>query len=381
MALDYEGLKQIGLSYIRNASKKTWTDLGAHDPGVTMLEQLCFALVDLGYRTSFDLKDIMADMPQGESLVSPESVLACSPVTIDDYRKLILEHFRGKVRNVHLSRKDTVLPFDKTLIRKTGAESVEVAGRYRVQLELQDAYYPKKEEVLQEIKSFLNDGYRNLCESFDFSDSRPKDAVLQKLSVGFHAKITIDREVRYDKLTRDLEKALREYVTPSIPYHSFEELVEKGMTLAEIFQGANPPDMDSFVTYEDLARLGRKKQLFLSDIKNIILSQKGVRSISHLCFVLPDGEKRAEIRNESLMLTDETSVFCLEPFTFDHQSLTGIVYVINGIPFQVGKNIGYSVKDDDSVAAPLPEGRPLAVVPVEGEAVEDVLLHFYSSGS
>lgn len=375
MALDYEGLKKIGLSYIQNASKKTWTDLGAHDPGVTMLEQLCFALVDLGYRTSFDLKDIMADMPQGESLVSPESVLSCSPVTIDDYRKLILEHFRGKVRNVHLSRKDTALAFDKTLARKTGVESVEVAGQYRVQFELQDAYYPKKEEVLREIYAFLNNGYRNLCESFEFSDSCRKDAVLQKLSVGIHAKITIDREVRYDKLTRDIETALREYVTPSIPYHTFEELVEKGMTLEEIFQGANPPDMDSFVTYEDLARLGRKKQLFLSDIKNIILSQKGVRSIGHLCFVLPDGEQRAEIRNESLMLTDETSVFCLEPFTFDKQSLTGIVYVINGIPFQVGKNIGYSSKDDDFVAAPLPEGRPLAVVPVEGKYREsDVYL-------
>ena len=130
MASDYEGLKKIGLSYIRNASRNTWTDFGEHDPGVTMLEQLCFALVDLGYRTSFDLKDIMADMPRGESLVSPESVLSCSPVTIDDYRKLILEHFRGKVRNVHLSRKDTSLSFDKSLARTTGVESVDVAGEY-----------------------------------------------------------------------------------------------------------------------------------------------------------------------------------------------------------------------------------------------------------
>ena len=363
-ATDYEGLKQIGLSYIQSASRRTWTDLGEHDPGVTMLEQLCFALVDLGYRTSFDLKDIMADMPKGESLVSPESILSCSPVTIEDYRKLILEHFRGKVRNVHLSRMDTQLRFDEALARKTGVESVDVAGRYRVQFELQDAFYSRKEEVLDEIRSFLYDGYRNLCESFDFSGP---SSVLQKLSVGIHAKITIDREVRYDRLTRDIESALREYVTPSIPYHSFEELVEKGMAMEDIFQGANPPDMDSFVTYEDLARLGRKNRLFLSDIKNIILSQKGVRSISHLGFVLPEGERRAEVRNESLMLTDDTSVFCLEPFVFDGKSLTRIAYVINGIPFEVGKNINYACEDAASGPSSIPEGRPLAIVPEQGK--------------
>lgn len=375
MATDFEGLKQIGLSYIRNASRKTWTDLGVHDPGVTMLEQLCFALVDLGYRTSFDLKDIMADMPRGESLVGPESILSCAPVTIDDYRKLILEHFRGKVRNVHLSRKDTPLSFDRSLARKTGVESVDVVGRYQVRFELQDAYYSRKEEVLREIRSFLYDGYRNLCESFDFSDAGRKDTVMEKLSVGIHAKITIDREVRYDRLTRDIEKAIREYVTPSIPYHSFEELVEKGMALEEIFQGANPPDMDSFVTYGDLARLGRKDRLFLSDIKNIILSQKGVRSISHLGFLLPDGDRRAEVKNESLILTDELSVFCLEPFTFDGKSLTRIAYVINGIPFEVGKNIRYESEDDNSEPSSLPKGRPLAIVPEEGRYREsDVYL-------
>lgn len=373
-ALDYEGLKQIGLSYIQNASRKTWTDLGIHDPGITMLEQLCFALVDLGYRTSFDIKDVMARMPQGESLLSPESILSCSPVTVDDYRKLILEHFRDKVRNVHFSRKDRRMYFDNALSKKLDTNSVEIAGQYHVQVELTDEYYSRSQEIIDEIKSFLNNGYRNLCESFDFTSSSGKDAVLEKLSIGIHAKIVLDGETRYDKLTKEIENALRDYVTPSVPYHSFEELIEKGMGMSEIFEGSNPPDMDSFVTYEDLAGLRRRTHLYLSDLKSIILSIKGVKSISHLGFVLPEGETRACVINESLVLNDQMSVFCLEPFRFDNQSLTRVAYVINGIPFEVGKNIHYSYVESNSEQSHS-ERRPLSVPREEGNYREsDVYL-------
>ena len=39
----------------------TWTDHNSHDPGITILEQLCFALTDLGYRTHHALEDLVAE--------------------------------------------------------------------------------------------------------------------------------------------------------------------------------------------------------------------------------------------------------------------------------------------------------------------------------
>ena len=57
--LDYEGLKEYGLRYIQQIGSKFWTDFNAHDPGVTILEALTFALTDLGYRTSFEMNDLL----------------------------------------------------------------------------------------------------------------------------------------------------------------------------------------------------------------------------------------------------------------------------------------------------------------------------------
>ena len=36
-----------------------WTDHNAHDPGVTLLEALCYALTDLGYRAGHRVEDLL----------------------------------------------------------------------------------------------------------------------------------------------------------------------------------------------------------------------------------------------------------------------------------------------------------------------------------
>ena len=42
------GLREMGIEEIQKLSGKIWTDFNLHDPGVTILEQLCYALTDLG---------------------------------------------------------------------------------------------------------------------------------------------------------------------------------------------------------------------------------------------------------------------------------------------------------------------------------------------
>ena len=58
---DYSLLRQKGLEYIENLGSKLWTDYNIHDPGITILEALCYAITDLGYRTSMDIKDLLAE--------------------------------------------------------------------------------------------------------------------------------------------------------------------------------------------------------------------------------------------------------------------------------------------------------------------------------
>jgi len=59
ISLDYDALRALGISYIEKYSGNQWTDYNYHDPGVTILEQLCYALTDLGYRTDFSVTDVL----------------------------------------------------------------------------------------------------------------------------------------------------------------------------------------------------------------------------------------------------------------------------------------------------------------------------------
>ncbi|MFA6836087.1 MAG: hypothetical protein WCR04_06750, partial [Fibrobacteraceae bacterium] len=53
---EYETLRKQGIQFVQELCGKDWTDFNPHDPGVTILEQIVFALSELGYKTTFDIK-------------------------------------------------------------------------------------------------------------------------------------------------------------------------------------------------------------------------------------------------------------------------------------------------------------------------------------
>ena len=57
--IDYDSLLRDGISLIQKFSGNKWTDYNFHDPGITILEQLCYALTDLGYRSNFKVEDLL----------------------------------------------------------------------------------------------------------------------------------------------------------------------------------------------------------------------------------------------------------------------------------------------------------------------------------
>lgn len=90
--LDYETLRLEGIRLIQKLCGNVWTDFNPHDPGVTILEQIVFALTDLGYKTGFDIEAFLCT-PSGridykqEALYTREEVLKQFPVTCDDYEQ------------------------------------------------------------------------------------------------------------------------------------------------------------------------------------------------------------------------------------------------------------------------------------------------------
>lgn len=89
--LDYEVLREEGIRHLEHLATELWTDFNAHDPGITLLELLCYAITDLGYRTrKLPVADLLAGGGDG-AFFGPVEVLPSAPVTALDYRKLLID--------------------------------------------------------------------------------------------------------------------------------------------------------------------------------------------------------------------------------------------------------------------------------------------------
>ena len=65
--IGFQNLRNAGLAHIAAFSGKLWTDHNLHDPGITILEALCYVLTDLDYRTKLDFKDLIASTDKDDN--------------------------------------------------------------------------------------------------------------------------------------------------------------------------------------------------------------------------------------------------------------------------------------------------------------------------
>ena len=90
----YAELQKRTIQEIQGLSGDVWTDFNPHDPGVTIADVVNYALTELSYKLSFKLEDYLSDTNgkysiQKYGLFPDNEVYPTSPVTTDDYRKLI----------------------------------------------------------------------------------------------------------------------------------------------------------------------------------------------------------------------------------------------------------------------------------------------------
>lgn len=93
-SMRYDQLRALGLEHIQRLSGKIWSDNNAHDPGITILEVLAYAITDLGYRTNYDIKDLLTPNPVTTDIrnfFTAAQIMPNCPVTFTDYRKLLID--------------------------------------------------------------------------------------------------------------------------------------------------------------------------------------------------------------------------------------------------------------------------------------------------
>lgn len=99
-SFDYASLRLEALETVQKLCGKVWTDYNAHDPGVTILEQIVFALTELGYKTGFDIKDYLSSSNgtidyELQALYSASAVMESFPVTPTEYSQFFKNKIQG----------------------------------------------------------------------------------------------------------------------------------------------------------------------------------------------------------------------------------------------------------------------------------------------
>ena len=155
ISMDYTSLRAEGLAYLQNIASDIWTDYNDHDPGVTILEALVYAITDLGARANKPIEDLLVtkQQPAGEKdFFSAEEILPSNAITLSDYRKILID--LDAIRNawlfkstsseqqIYLNRTTKKLTYD------TG-DSLPLNGLYNVLLEFEE------DDVLGDLNSSI----------------------------------------------------------------------------------------------------------------------------------------------------------------------------------------------------------------------------------
>lgn len=94
-AMDYDFLRSEGFNYIEKLSNRLWTDYNAHDPGITLLEAISYALTEIAYRNSFNIEDLLSNFygetHHNQTFFTARKILTNEPFTVRDYRKILID--------------------------------------------------------------------------------------------------------------------------------------------------------------------------------------------------------------------------------------------------------------------------------------------------
>src|SRR5690625_4761030 len=261
-SMDYSRLREAGIAWIQEMAGEIWTDYNTHDPGVTILEVLCYAITDLGYRAGQNIEDIIAPDPASpeaediKNFFTAAEILPNRPVTFDDYRKLIIDVSvyddtdtgceSVGVRNAWISVADTPeVPFWADRARNTlsyepppqnpEAEPIPLRPLYDILLEFEQC------ETFGDLNSPL------LTDSFTVTDAGVQD--LEGMELHFEVEFARwdDPDVEWES-PESIRKSIRDLSvqflnTPAAYGFSYDTDEEHALTLEARGQAGPGPDL------------------------------------------------------------------------------------------------------------------------------------------
>lgn len=290
--LDFDGFRKEGISLVQEMSGDVWTDYNLHDPGVTVLEQLCYALTDLVYRTRFDIADYLATDEQGLdcealALYRPDDVLPSRAVTDNDYRKLFL---------------DAIPNLDNVWVER---EASAISGIRRVFLLLnegvKDQNNPGVRKAYGDIVRKYYEANRNLCEDLGEIE------ILDRTPYSLCGEIEIEGKKDASIILAEACFVCAHYMSQRVSPHPYHEEFERGRDMEELFTGVLM--RHGYIPDEELYPW--RTEFSVAEAVGKIGAVEGVKNVRRLSFVNGSGEEMDHIDSTGKMTT--RSVIGIEP--------------------------------------------------------------------
>ncbi|MCI5138883.1 MAG: hypothetical protein D3922_10820, partial [Candidatus Electrothrix sp. AR1] len=349
-AEDFYRLRQEGISFIEEMGSQLWTDYNAHDPGITILEAFCYAITELGYRTGWDIKDLLTPDPakkrvaplsqqqgtdeqENSSFFRAGQILPVNPVTPDDFRRLLIG--LDGIRNAWITAVECDLSssedFDccekqeKDKKRKSNPNETKddppVCGLYDVLLELEERFEKgtdKHTEKTNEVKRLLH-SHRNLCEDYCSINT------VETENVALCAKIDLRPDADIEVVQAHVMHEIEKYFSPPIPFRSLQELLDADERVEDIFNGPIPTG--GFIKAADLKAASLREVLNVSDLINILMDIDGIIAIRHPKLIKYDDKGNIEKNTWRMSIRRQH-----KPKLYRAEN--HITFYKNGVPFQ-----------------------------------------------
>ncbi len=272
--LDFTTLRSNAINYLGPITGQYWTDYNVHDPGITTLEVLLYAIMDLGYRTNLPIESLLAGAGN-TNFFTPAQVFGCNPTSVLDYRKLLMDI--DEVRNAWLETDQT-----------------QYNGLYKIYLETEkdpaDFSVPGdwknyRHHVRSKVRKTLV-AFRNLCEDFG------NIVFLKHTYIGVNVEVEIAPGTDTSVVYQQLVATLYDFFSPVPTFYTLAQLTANNVSLDTVFEGrpyTGRPSHGFLLDGEMPDRPMGEQTIYKSALVQKMLGIQGIRTIRMLTLLDGNG--------------------------------------------------------------------------------------------
>ena len=261
LSQDFKYLKEKALAYIQNNIGSEWTNFNPSDPGVTIMDQFCYALTELGYCTDFSIPDILTNVDGKLTLEDqfylPSEIFTTAAVTLNDYIKYLIDGVEWVNNAYIIPYINTILPLNRV---------------YQVYLLIDPVIDTDEQNKVCDSAFYYLNKSRNLGEVF------MKPIALQPKNCWIGGEIQLENTADQYTVLLQLQNKIRDYIFPKVKQTSYGKLMEEGYPTSKIFSG---PYLNNGGILSD-SLVNKKNLLRTIDLIPLIESVPGITSISNI---------------------------------------------------------------------------------------------------